>query len=268
MGRTARAAAIADAVAAAEPANLELPALRASIAAAKVPAGRIGLTIAQGVSRVSLRAGKRTWTETVVAGDIQIGRATILTGEIEHFDRDRQAVTRGGVRVDARLTADFRAYLGTSATPNADFRERWAIRSGGEATLSARVTATFDARYADYGQTRIVAIEPGLRVTTRDGRVGFAVRSINLLDDAGKLRTGAGGRIDWNLSADTRLFAGGAIYSDAEAGDVRRVDSAFAGLDVTLTKALTFRLTIDHDSRVATYRRSGIAAGLRWRPNR
>lgn len=190
--RPAEATAITDAIAAAEPDNVELPALRAWIAAARSPARRIGVTIAQGVSRVSLRGGKRTWTETVLAGDFDVGRGATLTGEVEHFDRGRLADTRGGVRIDAVILPALRAYVGASATPNADFREGWSLRGGGEAKLGTLFTATLDARYADYGRSGIVAIEPGLRVATRDARLFLALRSINLIDDAGKLRTGAG----------------------------------------------------------------------------
>jgi YaiO family outer membrane protein len=266
MGRPKLATAIADAVSAAEPTNPELPALRTSIAAAKVHTGQVGLTIAQGVSRVTLRAGKRTWTETVVAGNFDIARATILTGEVEHFDRGRQSDTRGGLRVDTRLTPGLRAYFGASATPSADFRERWAIRGGGEASIDARFTATLEVSYAKYEQAGIIAIAPGMRWITHDARIAVALRSINLIDNTGKLRTGAGGQIDWAMSAGMRLLAGGARYSDAEAGVVRRVDSVFAGAHMTLTKALTVRLTIDHDRRVTTYRRTGISVGLRWQP--
>ena len=267
-GGPARAAAIADAVAAAEPDNMELPALRASIAGARSAGRPVGVTATQGVSRVSLRAGRRTWTETALAGDVGIGRGATLTGEVEHLDRGRVSDTRGALRIDAAVSPALSAYLGASATPDADFRERWAVRGGGEARLGATLTATLDARYADYGGFHIVAIEPGLRIETRDARFAAALRSINLIDDAGALRTGAGARIEAAASSRVRLFAGGARYSDAEAGVVRRVDSLFAGADVTLTDALTLRVTVDHDRRVSTYSRSGVAVGLRWRPAR
>lgn len=264
-GRIDRAAQIADAIAAAEPDNVELPQLRDSIRAARSGTGRrAGLSFSHGISWVSFTGRDATWHETTVAADIQINSRATLSGEVERVDRGAFTDTRLGVRLDRRF-AGGGFYLAATATPDADFRERWSLRAGGELRISPNLVATLDGRRADYGIADITALEPGLRVETGDGRFAFAVRSINLWDEGGDHRSGWSSRGDAALSDGVRLFAGAATYPDTEAGITRRVRSIFGGGALALTPRLSLRVSIEHEERVATYRRTGGTIGLRWR---
>ena len=264
--RFSEASAIADSVAAAEPGNPELRQLRAAIGAARSAGSRIGVTAAQSVSRVSFGGPKANWHETSFGIEARLNRRTNIVADMDRSDRSRIVDTRLAATMNRRVNRQSSAYIGASVTPNADFRERWSLRAGGEARVRGAIVVTLDARHADYGASDVSVLEPGIRAETRDGRFALAVRSINLWDEKGDHRGGWAGRVDAAASSNVRLFAGGASYPGTEAGLTRRVDALFAGTDIGVTNALSLRVTFDHERRVETYRRTGVTIGLRWRP--
>jgi YaiO family outer membrane protein len=263
-GRAPEAALVADGVNAADPNNPELPALRDAIHNAAPRAGASALNFSQSISAVSLRGRDETWFESVLAASAAVSGRMTLTGEVEQSYRSKVSDTRVSVRLDGKL--DFGGvYVSGSVTPHADFREKWSLRAGGELQLSPIVTAILDARHADYGTANVTVVEPAVRLQTRSGGLSLTLRSINLWDETGKHRNGWSIRSDVEAGQGWRLFGGAATYPDTEAGVTRRVRGGYAGVVAPLSGRLTLRLVADHEHRVATYSRTGLAIGLGWR---
>ena len=270
-GRRDDAQAMATRIAQADPANAELPALRQSIdRAANAPATqaepaearrRTIVALSQGYSDVSLRGGSRDWYDTGLSVAAPVGRDTMIGMAVNREDRAGMVDTRMELRIDQRFGQNAAGYLSVAMTPNADFRERWGLRAGGEARVQDWLTLTLDARYADYRITEVVVAEPGVRLHTPDDRATIAVKSINLWDD-GTHRSGWSARGEYQVAPAFRLHGGGATYPDTEAGITRRVRSWFIGGAYDLNDTLSLRATYEHTRRVASYTSDGVVLTL------
>ena len=266
--RFAEAAEILDRVAAVEPNNPELPQLRSAIRSAQSARHSFGLAAALGASRVRSRGTTQDWSDASIGLQLGLGWGRAASAEIEYFYRSGIADTRLSARLDHRIGVIAQGYIGASVTPSPDFRERWSLRGGGEARLGRTFALTLDARHAVYGTGGVTAIEPGLRVQTSDGRLSLAFRSINLWDEQGEHRNGWAGRANMNAWSNVAIFAGGASYPDTEAGVTRRVKALSAGSNITLAGGLDLRISAEREVRAQSYRRTGLAIGLRWHPGR
>ena len=256
------------AIEARDPGNAELAAVRNQLA---LPQGeratpRHGVFASQNVADVALDNGPdRTWWTTTLGAFAPIGSRTTLSVEAEREDRGRAVDTHLLARVDHRFSSGWRGYLAVAATPRADFREQWSIRGGVEADMGRRVTLLADVRHADYEQTQVTAVEPGIRFGVPALRSSATLRMINLWDEQGEHRSGWSARVDTETRRGTGLFAGVASYPDTEAGITRRVRSAFAGAAIPVSAYLTIRATGEYERRVDTYTRKGLSLGLQLR---
>ena len=264
-GRPARAREIAARIGRDQPGNPELDELDMAIQRTSSERSAINLSVNYGVARVALVGPNRTWRDASAAVDAAIGRGWILSADAERSDRQIATDTRLRARVDRRFGDRGGFSIGFAITPNADFRERWGLRAGGDVRILPSVVAMIDVRHADYGPSNITVLEPGLRLETRDGRYSVAMRSINLWDENGRYRSGWSARLDAASSERLALFAGAATYPDTEAGITRRVDSVYAGAGIAVSGKLSLRLTGEYERRAQSYRRTGVSIGLRWR---
>jgi YaiO family outer membrane protein len=246
-GNLRQARTTADAIAAADPDNIELPALT------------------QGVSSVAIGGRSRTWYESIAALAVPVARSAMLSGEVDHESRAGTADTYLQVRADRRFGRAGSAYVSVSDTPKANFRERWGVRTGGEWNAAAQVTLTLDLRYADYSITDVVVVEPGVRLHTDDERYSLAAKSINLWGESGTHQNGWSVRGEAQPGDWARFFLGCATYPDTEAGITRRVRSVFSGALVPLTDRLELRVTYEHENRVQSYTRDSGIVGLSLR---
>lgn len=139
-GRVDDAATTLAEVEAAEPSHLELPALRVSIANARRDQRKLGdpatLSLSQSVADVAFdRGGGATWYSSSVELALPVPGRTIMTGSVERESRQGTVDTRVALRADRRIGASSSGYIEATATPNADFREHWSVRGGGETAL-------------------------------------------------------------------------------------------------------------------------------------
>lgn len=263
------ASAIAGEIAASDPANAELPALRQSIAQARHPAAAATLrplvAVSQTISGVQIGAAHRTWYETIGALAVPVWPRATLAAEIDREDRAGIVDTHLQLRLDHRIGASASAYLALAGTPNANVRERLGIRAGGEVPVARLLSLTADLRYASYNTADVFVAEPGLRLHSADDRYAFAVRSIQLWSSPGDHQSGWAMRAEAQPRGALRLFAGGATYPDTEAGVTRRVRSAFASAAFPLNGHLALRVTYEHENRVSTYTRDSAILGASWR---
>ena len=264
-GRIAPAADIAATIAREDPGNAELPALTQAINRARnadpgfSPRPLVALT--QGVARVRIGNIRREWADTAVTLAIPLSARTTLSADLERENRAGTVDVRGQLRVDRRFHRGG-AYLAIGATPDADFRERWGIRAGGEWAMAPVLTLTANVRYADFGTGRTVAAEPGARLNSPSDRWSIAVRSINLWDEQGEHRTGWALRGEVQPHPRVRLISGGATYPDTEAGITRRLRSAFVGTTLSVDDNLVIRATYEHEDRRDSYVRDAAALGV------
>jgi len=235
-------------------------------ASAAPGSGGVGLAIAESLSRVDLAGGRdRTWSTTTLSVFGKVARDTTLSLQAEREDRQTAIDTRVEARIDQRFGGGVSGHVAISGTPNADFRERFGIAAGIEATLTSRLTLLADVRHADYGGASVTAFEPGFRYTLPAAGTSLSARMINLWDETGTHRTGVTGRLDKEFAGDVTFYAGAATYPDTEAGVTRQVTAAFAGGAFPLSGRVTLRAGVDYERRRASYTRKGASLALQLR---
>lgn len=266
-GRPEQAVAIAEEIGAADPANAELPDLRLAIDRARrgVPNRSAGLALAYTHSWVEVAGNTRHWNQAVIAADAPIGRRTTVTGEIDVEDRAGVSDTRLSAQFDHRLARGVSIWVAGMVTPNADFREKWGVRLGGDVMVAPFLALTAAVRHADYDTTNVTVVEPGVRLQTPDERASLSVRSINSWGEGNDYRSGWAVRGDLTVGGGVRLIAGGATYPDTEAGVTRRVRGLFGAVVVPICSKLSLRIGTDYEKRAASYERTGATLGLTWR---
>ena len=265
-GRREEAAATTAAITLADPANQELQPLRTAIAKASIDepetSRQLVTSVALAVSDVAVRGQNRSWHQTIVGLAVPMGSSATLSGAIDREDRSGPIDTRIDLRADIGLGNASYAYVAASLTPKADFREQWGVRAGGEMGVARTVSVTVDLRYADYGLTEIVAVEPGIRLHTAENHLSLSLKSINLWAGDDRHRSGWSSRGDVQVTNSVKLAAGGATYPDTEAGITRRTRAAFVGVVIDLAERVTLRTTYEYERRVQSYARNGIVLAL------
>ena len=260
------AAATASAIALADPANAELPQLRKAIADAAgtkaTTPTRTVVNVSQALSDVATRNGNNRWHQTIAGLTVAAGNKATLSGMIDREDRTVAVDTRIGLRTDMNFGNARYVYVAASVTPNADFREKWGLRAGGEAGVAKTINLTADLRYAKYASTQIIAFEPGVRLHSADDRLSLAIKSINLWPEDDRHRSGWSVRGELQAKKSVRLVTGAATYPDTEAGITRRTRSAFVGAVVNLSERVTLRTFYEFERRAQSYTRNGVTLAL------
>ena len=264
QGELSAAREAADAIAARDPDYPELSVLRETLARQRAQ-DRVRIRAASlvfEVSDIKLDSGARsTWTSQggVLAADL----SPVTTVTVGIAREKRRAVdTRLTARMDRRLGSGF-AYLSASAVPHPDFQERWSLGAGGETAIASNLTALVDGRVARYDTGTIVAFQPGLRyrVTSRASLTGRAIA----IFEGGDQRLGGAARVDYSLPNEGSLFAIAASYPDAEAGGVRQLRSAAAGVTWPVAKSIAVTAAGSHEDRKDSYRRWSGSLALTYR---
>lgn len=240
--------------------------LSASAEKGEARPARFGIAASQSFSHVSFRQRpSQTWGTTSFATFGSLGPGTTLSFEAEREDRQTAIDTRLEARLDQRISSRVRTFVAFSATPHADFRERWGVTGGVEADVLPFATLIADLRHAEYRDASVTIFQPGLRLAWRSAAVDATVRMINLWDEQGTHRTGISSRIDHSFSGGATLYAGAATYPDTEGGVTRQMHSLFAGGTLPLAQHVLLRAGVDYDRRSASYRRKGASLGLQVR---
>mgnify|MGYP002780735151 FL=1 len=240
----------------------ELAAVEAAIAAAlQAQRRRAGIALSAGLADIALASGSDArWQSAAVSGFAPFGDRLTATATIDY---EKRAVS------DTRLALSLsRAYplgelrLGIAATPNADFRERWSVQAGTDIRLDRHVTLSADARFADYADVSVTALNPAVRLQTGDARHALTARLIAIFRSDGESDTGASLRYDGQVSGRIRLYGGGASYPDTEAGVTRQLRSGFLGGAIDIGPATSLSLTAEYDRRERSYTRKALMLAL------
>ena len=268
-GRNVAASKTARAIAIADPVNAELLELRNAIAEAATdrvtPPPQLVMSFTQALSDVKIGSVSKKWHQTVAGLTVPMGAGAALSAAIDRESRAGPVDTRIELRADMSFGTARYAYASATVTPDADFREYWGLRAGGEAGVAQTVNVTVDLRYADYGSTEIIAVEPGIRLHSLDDRLSLAIKSINLWSDDDRHRSGWSVRGEVQAKKTVRLTAGGASYPDTEAGITRRTRAAFVGAVVNLSDQVILRTFYEYERRAQSYTRNGVVLALSLR---
>ncbi len=217
---------------------------------------RVRLTafaVSTGLSDIAFTGRQsEAWSEQAAALGIAVSRDLTMTLTAEREARD-VADERFSLRGDLRLDGGA-IYLSAAITPDANFRENWSISAGGETALARSTAILFDLRYAEYANSRILSVQPGLRFYAFP-KVTVSGRAITLLGGGGDLRIGGAIRLEYGGEDKARLFAGAASYPDIEADGVRQLRSGTFGIAVPVGNTLSITASTNYENRKNSYRR-------------
>ncbi len=222
----------------------------------------LAVGIGQSFSETELQSGaSQSWSSQ--SAYATFGKVDDLRANIGIEREERLAVdTRATLRLDFGDDGQ-RFFLSGSVTPNADFRERWSLAAGGDFAVGSRTELLVDARFADYRDSEIFVLRPGLRHHFGD-RVTVTAHTINLLGGGEDYRIGAALRGDLGLKGGGGLYASLASYPDTEADGTRQLRSVAVGSFFPITDRLTARIAGEYESRKESYDRTAVMLGLGW----
>ena len=248
--------------------NIELPALVEAVERARlapeIAPNRPTFAFSQSLSRTRFGGSGRDWYATSLSLALPVSTRTTLSVDLDREDRGAATDGRVLLRIDRRFERGS-AYLAASATPDADFREDWSVRTGGEVLVTPKLTITSDLRYSDYGTARTISAEPGFRLSGNANQWTISLRSINLWDETDRHRNGWAVQGTLQTTHRLRLLVSGATYPDTEAGITRRLRSAFAGVVFNADDKTVVRATYEHEERRNSYIRDAIVIGVALR---
>lgn len=259
-GENERALAMAQALSSQWPGNAEVGAVLATVTRAQ-QAGQDGpravtLGLAQGISRVTTRGGRRTWYDTAVSLAVRPSARTTLVGEITREDRSGTVDTHLALTGSLRIGTRGSAYLTLTGTPDADFREKTGVRGGGQWALAPVLDVVSDLRYGKYANgVEAFSASLGARLHDRADRYALTVRSITAWNDWDRQSPGWSARLDSAIGARTQVYLAGATYPDTEAGVTRRFRALYGGLSQALGDDVVVRAGLGWERRRSSYTR-------------
>lgn len=259
-GQTAQAHEQAQALANTAPDNAEVARLLAEVTRTQAQGDADGhpltLTVNQGISRVSVGDARRTWYDSMAALSARVSPRTTLTGEVTREDRAGLVDTHLALTGATRLSDGASATLTVTATPNAQFREKFGLRAGTDIALTRHLALVAQARYGDYiGGVNVVSGAAGLRLHDAEDRHALTLQSIFAWNQGDGQSPGWSLRADSALTSRTSLYLAGATYPDTEAGITRRFEGLYGGLTHRFDSRLVLRAGLGWERRRDSYTR-------------
>lgn len=197
------------------------------------------------------------------------GRGTGYTVQVDHARRFGATDTSLLAQIDRRLGDRVGGYLGLSATPDADFRERWGVRGGLTGGVARGVEVLLDSRLAEYGDGVKLAATPSVTVTGARERWSFNAGYISLWSltgiDEGSRRDGFTTRLTVRPSDKTSFLAGLARYPEVETTIARTVTSRFVGASHAIAPRLRLSASYANDRYAQLFTRHTVTVGLSFR---
>jgi YaiO family outer membrane protein len=217
------------------------------------------------------RQERDDWSEGFVQLRRELTAATGLTARIEVNHRFQLTDVHLAVGADHRFNDWLTGNVLFGGTPNADFRERWALSGGAAARLwpggerFGATLLTLDAKHSNYDTGNVDTLSPGLQQYLFAGRLWLTGRWINTFNET-KDRTGGWlGRLDWQASEMLGLYGGAADAGETVAGETVDTRSYFAGLVVERTSGLGLRFDYLREAREESYIRHSFGIGFSQR---
>jgi YaiO family outer membrane protein len=236
------------------------------------PPGRFPWRLDTGFSYSDFsRESRSAWHE----GYLQLGYALDESTSIhvrseisERFD-EVDSYFEGGI--NHRYADWASAYFSFGGTPEADFRERWAILTGGALRFSQGVRtigpslAILDFKQAQYASGDVQTIKPGLQQFFWDGRAWITAQAIVVIDEDDTVQTGWSARIDFMPTDSLTVYAGYIRAAETQANETVDTDTLVAGLVIDVTERIGLRIDYTHDDRESSYIRNAVNVGATLR---
>ena len=170
--------------------------------------------------------------------------------------------------VDRQFGETFGAHLEAGVTPDADFREEWAVQGGvrlrarGDTAPIGPTWLHVDGRHARYGTGDVETLRPGLVQHLTDWRAWLSLWQISVWDEDGQYMRGWLMRADAQISRRLHAFAGTGTAPETQEGRTIDTSSLFAGLDLDLSDRLIGHLAYAYEDREDSYIRHAVTAAL------
>lgn len=235
-----------------------------------VPAKRWRLDAALSYSDFS-RQSRSAWRESFNQLTYSLNAATRLHGRFELSERFDSVDTYMQVGVDRRFAPYLNGYLYGGATPDPDFRERWALLAGGNVRLRqgdegfGATLLTLDSKWSAFDSGHVETLSPGLQQYFAGDRAIVSLRQINSFVDSGDHLSGWSARFDVRLFERWTVYAGLADAPETSEGATVATESKFIGLVYDLTSDVAVRLDYLREERQNSYIREAAALGLSLR---
>ena len=214
-------------------------------------------------SHSSLSAGLPDWTEARLAAARRVGDDWTVSGAVERTER----FDRVDVYLEGQVSRQFAggtAYVGVGGAPDADYRPELALRAGAAWQVAPAFTATIDGSVARFAAGEVSSLQPGIAADLFDGRLGLAIRWINVWDETGDRTEGYAVSARWAVTDRFRVRLDHANAPETSEGTVVDVSSVGAIAEWDLDERVSLRAGVLDEDR-GSYDRRAVNVGLAWR---
>jgi YaiO family outer membrane protein len=194
-------------------------------------------------------------------------RKTALHGKLTRYDQFNARDAEVELGADHQFSPTVNGYAALSLVSHANFRPRNRVAGGGAMRVMDSTTplwATIDARYDTYADTRVLNLNPGLKLDVADG---WSVAGRRIIVDQSSERKAYGwdGRLDGTVTDGLRFYAGYASAPDTVAGVTVDTTTWFGGAAYDVTPVNTLRVGYARDDRQNSYIRDIYNASISYR---
>lgn len=207
------------------------------------------------------------WRETASRLSYRLDARSALTSIFEVGERFRRRDIYFELAFAHRWSSALSGYVAAGATPEADYREAFALRGGGAVRLQDGGGAlgpsvlTLDARFADYDRGATLTLTPGLAQYLLDGRLTLTGRWINVLEADGRHLDGPLVRLDARPDDRVGLHVGLAAAPESEGRLVVDTRSLFGGIALGIDEDTVVRAGFAQESREHGATRTALTLG-------
>jgi YaiO family outer membrane protein len=207
------------------------------------------------------------WYESFNQLTYHVAPGTDVHGRADVSQRFRVVDTYYEAGVDHRFGEALAGYLYGGGTPNAHFRERWTVLSGGSLRILKGGDAiggtllTLDVKDSLYGTGFVRMASPGVQQYFLSGRVWLTGKLINSWVAGGHYLGGYFTRADGMVTDAVTVYGGYARAPDTENNITAQTRSAFTGVAWDVSPLVTLHLDYTHDDRQNGYIRHAVTFG-------
>lgn len=211
------------------------------------------------------RGSQRDWRTTQLAVVYSPKKTAHYTVEALRLSRFGRTDTVISGRADWRVAHNASAHIGLTLSPEANFKEKVALRAGAALGLGFGIELSADGGIADYASGSKFLLKPQIGLSLAKERVILSAGWINLWETGGKHYQGWSARMGVSPHEKLKLFAGMARYPEVETGITRRVKSTFGGIRFQFSQSINGSLGYSRDAYEAAFKRHALTFGLSWR---
>jgi len=195
---------------------------------------------------------------------------TIVHGRTARYNQFRNIDSEYELGITQRFHDGLIGYTAFTFSPDADFRPDYRISAGGRVRVvedsqdTFPVWLTLDARHDTYESTRILNVNPGLRIEPKEGWA-LSGKIIAVDEEGVSPIYGYDIRTDNRIAEKWGIYAGYADAPESVAGVVVDTTTYYGGVAVDVTPFTTFRVAYARDDRENSFIRQVVNASISYR---